>query len=378
MSLENRGGNEAAASNSYTVKPWDTLSKIAKERWIDIDTLAKANKIENKNVIRVGQKLEMPRVSKTFEPARVPESVKQAKVNDRENAPGDLAEDLATVFVEAQAPSTTDVRSTPVTSASWSIAESIATPREAGPARSPNILASEPQLATIPAWAEAAGKSLDQVLADVRNAPTSQEKLVAGLPSILAHLGLSPKDVKTSSSVLLGGAFPDIHDAVFAHKDGSKPIKESATLGQIAEELYASTKEKPMPGKRAPLIRIDNYSALRNMGDILNWKLKPGIEKPVDNALARFNSDNTKRNFFTYSVRELDNSKKGEALSLLSQYTWWDNSPEAIYNAAVQNAEWGWSMHGILSDLLIWLGWKYEEKWEDLKKRFSGRTTRIS
>ena len=60
------------AKNAYTVKAWDTLSKIAKDRWVDIDKLAAANGIKDKNKIRVGQELKMPdkdRVIRTYQPA---------------------------------------------------------------------------------------------------------------------------------------------------------------------------------------------------------------------------------------------------------------------------------------------------------------------
>jgi nucleoid-associated protein YgaU len=57
------GTRQAAAQKKYVVKAGDSLSKIAKEqlgdakRWSEIQKL---NKIENPNLIRVGQELVLP------------------------------------------------------------------------------------------------------------------------------------------------------------------------------------------------------------------------------------------------------------------------------------------------------------------------------
>lgn len=44
----------------YIVKKKDTLSKIARNFGVTTSAIVKVNKIKNKNIIRVGQKLQIP------------------------------------------------------------------------------------------------------------------------------------------------------------------------------------------------------------------------------------------------------------------------------------------------------------------------------
>lgn len=49
------------SKNPYIVKSGDTLGEIAKAYGVDVNTLAKHNKLKNKNIIRVGQKISIPK-----------------------------------------------------------------------------------------------------------------------------------------------------------------------------------------------------------------------------------------------------------------------------------------------------------------------------
>ena len=55
----------AANADTYTVKSGDTLSAIAKEKNTTVDAIAKKNKINNVNLITVGQVLEIEDVNAT-------------------------------------------------------------------------------------------------------------------------------------------------------------------------------------------------------------------------------------------------------------------------------------------------------------------------
>ena len=58
----------AATTASYKVKPGDTLARVAQRTGVSVDALAKANNLENANVVRIGQLLAVPKVG---EPAPV-------------------------------------------------------------------------------------------------------------------------------------------------------------------------------------------------------------------------------------------------------------------------------------------------------------------
>lgn len=64
-----------AAQKTYTVKSGDTLHKIATKYKVTVAALAKANKIKNVNLIRVGQKLTIPGKNNTEpKPSKYPKA----------------------------------------------------------------------------------------------------------------------------------------------------------------------------------------------------------------------------------------------------------------------------------------------------------------
>jgi N-acetylmuramoyl-L-alanine amidase len=65
-------GAVAASSAAYTVRSGDTLSRIAAQHGTTVSALASANGISNPNVIRIGQRLELPGAASTPAPAPAP------------------------------------------------------------------------------------------------------------------------------------------------------------------------------------------------------------------------------------------------------------------------------------------------------------------
>nr|WP_252893021.1 LysM domain-containing protein [Lentilactobacillus otakiensis] len=54
----------AASASTYTVKSGDTLAEIAAQHNSSVDGIVKQNKIADKNLIMVGQKLEIGKTAK--------------------------------------------------------------------------------------------------------------------------------------------------------------------------------------------------------------------------------------------------------------------------------------------------------------------------
>lgn len=67
MALEDSKKSETVKDeNTYTVKPGDTLSKIAKVHNTTVDSLVRRNNIKNPNVINIGQKLILVEAYRTY------------------------------------------------------------------------------------------------------------------------------------------------------------------------------------------------------------------------------------------------------------------------------------------------------------------------
>ncbi len=59
--------SEGQSENTHAVKKGDTLSKIAKEKGVSVDEIAKHNSIEDANKINLGQEIKLPKKEKTEE-----------------------------------------------------------------------------------------------------------------------------------------------------------------------------------------------------------------------------------------------------------------------------------------------------------------------
>jgi LysM repeat protein len=81
----NTASREAAASSYGTVRPGDSLTKLAKRHGTTPETLIKLNKIKNPSLIRVGQKLLLP--SKEASPGRAAPPPSAAATSSRTARP---------------------------------------------------------------------------------------------------------------------------------------------------------------------------------------------------------------------------------------------------------------------------------------------------
>jgi transcriptional regulator with XRE-family HTH domain len=156
-------------------------------------------------------------------------------------------------------------------------------------------------------------------------------------------------------------------------------ISVDTSLGEKLEELY----RKSSQGKSWEKIRwiSGDISVIKDMSEILLWKVKWWTETPYDDRLAEFRRKYVKNNFWSYRAAELPEEIKPEAKILLGQYAG-ITEPEKIYQVTIEKAlSWG-TMHSIVSSIMIALWGEYEKYGEELRKRINdgdlrGTTTRV-
>ena len=85
------GGTAVASADTVTVQAGDTLNKIAEAHDTDVDTLVAINKIENKNLIFVGEKIETNTKNVAVESSYTPTQTYNAPVVSEQVAPVETA-----------------------------------------------------------------------------------------------------------------------------------------------------------------------------------------------------------------------------------------------------------------------------------------------